>query len=87
MTQHHTSQELDLPAVLTHSVVAQLHTQFSKPSQQTTVINAGAVASFDSSALALLLEAKRSGCTVSNIPSALMDFAHLHGIASLLQEV
>jgi ABC-type transporter Mla MlaB component len=87
MPSHAAAQELILPSELNHKTVKQvlplLKTQTAEPLR----LNAKAVESFDSSALALLLLAKRLGYSLEGIPDALMDLADLHGIGKLFKAV
>jgi phospholipid transport system transporter-binding protein len=85
---------LVLPAELTHDqagaccrmLVQGLRTQ----AEPVVVADAGALARFDSSALAVLLECRRESLVVgktfsiSRMPARLRDLATLYGVAELL---
>ena len=89
-----------LPAELTHrqarqtldALQAQLRTSSSKGSTATSgwVVDASALQVFDSSALAVLLECRRSALAaqqpfaVRGLPSALAGLAAMYGVAELL---
>jgi phospholipid transport system transporter-binding protein len=84
---------ISLPAVLTHSESAafaqSLASQVASSGQQVQV-DASALRSFDSSALAVLLSVRRAALAerkafhVSNLPARLGQLAGLYGVAELL---
>lgn len=88
---------LVLPAQLTHAEASPCCRMLaqalrSDPGQQ-AVADASALRHFDSSALAVLLEARREALAlgksfaVSQLPARLRDLAALYGVAGLLPDV
>ncbi len=88
---------LKLPAAVTlaqaQPLLAQLTAALAAAAAgggKTLVIDASAVQSFDSSALALLLEAQREAhagglvCSLVKAPAKLMELARLYGVEALL---
>jgi phospholipid transport system transporter-binding protein len=88
---------LKLPAAVTLAQAQDLLSQLGAAvaaaaagGSKSLVIDASAVQSFDSSALALLLEAQREAhaaglvCSLTNAPAKLMELARLYGVESLL---
>jgi phospholipid transport system transporter-binding protein len=85
---------LVLPARLTHDQAGpcvQMLVQALRAQSETAVIaDAGALAQFDSSALAVLLECRREAqaagktFSVSRLPPRLRELAALYGVAELL---
>ncbi len=88
---------LVLPAELTHRqarACAQLLLQaLQGETQSQVVVDAGPLATFDSSALAVLLEcrraavAERKGLVVKDMPAGLASLAGLYGVQELLPAV
>jgi phospholipid transport system transporter-binding protein len=85
---------LVLPAELTHdhagACVRMLAQALRSQPEPAVVADAGALAKFDSSALAVLLECRREALalgksfSVSRMPARLRDLATLYGVAQLL---
>jgi phospholipid transport system transporter-binding protein len=85
---------LVLPPKLTHdeapACVLMLRQGLAGQTGSSTVVDAGALAQFDSSALAVLLECRREssalgrGFAVKSLPSRLRELASLYGVAGLL---
>jgi phospholipid transport system transporter-binding protein len=85
---------LVLPAELTHEHAAaccRMLAQAMRSQPETSVVaDAGGLARFDSSALAVLLESRREALaigkklSVSRLPPRLRDLAALYGVADLL---
>ncbi|MBT2300555.1 MULTISPECIES: lipid asymmetry maintenance protein MlaB [Variovorax] len=85
---------LVLPPKLTHdeapACVLMLRQGLAGQAGSSTVVDAGALAQFDSSALAVLLECRREssalgrGFAVKGLPSRLRELASLYGVAGLL---
>jgi phospholipid transport system transporter-binding protein len=85
---------LVLPPKLTHddapACVLMLRQGLAGQTGSSTVVDAGALAQFDSSALAVLLECRREssalgrGFAVKGLPSRLRELASLYGVAGLL---
>jgi len=85
---------LKLPAAVTleHApgLLAQLAAAVGAAGAGPLVIDAAAVTEFDTSALALLLEARRQGaahgfaCELRGAPPKLMELAALYGVESML---
>lgn len=85
---------LSLPAELTHvqakSCLQQLTVGLAAETASSVVVDATALGRFDSSALAVLLELRRSSLragktlAVQGLPSKLSDLAALYGIEELL---
>jgi phospholipid transport system transporter-binding protein len=85
---------LILPAELTHEQAAaccrMLAQAMRAPSEPAIVADAAALAKFDSSALAVLLECRREALalgktfSVSRLPARLRELATLYGVAELL---
>jgi phospholipid transport system transporter-binding protein len=85
---------LVLPPKLTHdeapACVLMLRQGLAGQNGSSTVVDAGALAQFDSSALAVLLECRREssalgrGFAVKGLPSRLRELASLYGVAGLL---
>ena len=85
---------LVLPAELTHEHAAaccrMLAQALRSQPEANVVADAGALARFDSSALAVLLESRREALalgktfSVSRLPARLRDLAALYGVADLL---
>ena len=88
---------LVLPTELTHrqaSVALRMLLQALKAQREPqVVVDAGALAAFDSSALAVLLECRRAavsegrGFMVKALPPALASLAGLYGVQELLPSV
>jgi len=88
---------LVLPAELTHrqarACVQLLLQGLRRESGSQIVVDAGPLATFDSSALAVLLEcrraavAERKGLVVRAMPAGLASLAGLYGVAELLPTV
>lgn len=88
------AESLQLPAELTHAqarACAQaLSAQISAASQDRVDVDASALATFDSSALAVLLDCRRaalaSGKTLAvlGLPAGLQSMARLYGVQALL---
>lgn len=87
---------LVLPAELTHEHAAacarMLAQGMRSHSESAVVADAGALARFDSSALAVLLECRREALAlgktfaVARLPGKLRDLANLYGVAELLPD-
>ncbi|CAN7596306.1 STAS domain-containing protein [Variovorax sp. LjRoot290] len=85
---------LVLPPKLTHddapACVLMLRQGLAGQTGSSTVVDATALAQFDSSALAVLLECRREssalgrGFAVKGLPSRLRELASLYGVAGLL---
>lgn len=85
---------LVLPPKLTHdeapACVLMLRQGLAGQTGSSTVVDAGALAQFDSSALAVLLECRREssalgrGFAVKGLPLRLRELASLYGVAGLL---
>lgn len=85
---------LVLPAELTHKQAAaclvMLRQATHTAGEQTVVADASALTQFDSSALAVLLECRRScllegkSFAVHGMPARLAELARLYGVAALL---
>ncbi|VTU17518.1 STAS domain-containing protein [Variovorax sp. RA8] len=85
---------LVLPPKLTHdeapACVLMLRQGLAGQSESSTVVDASALAQFDSSALAVLLECRREssalgrGFAVKGLPPRLRELASLYGVAGLL---
>ena len=85
---------LVLPPKLTHAeapaCLYMLQQGLAGKSDTSTVVDASALAHFDSSALAVLLECRREssalgrGFAVKGLPARLRELAALYGIAGLL---
>ncbi|HYP82381.1 STAS domain-containing protein [Variovorax sp.] len=85
---------LVLPAKLTHqeaaACVRMLQQGVNGQSGSSTVVDAGGLTQFDSSALAVLLECRREavglgrGFAVKGLPPRLRELATLYGVAALL---
>ncbi|CAN7600229.1 STAS domain-containing protein [Variovorax sp. LjRoot84] len=85
---------LVLPPKLTHddapACVLMLRQGLAGQTGSSTVVDASALAQFDSSALAVLLECRREssalgrGFAVKGLPSRLRELASLYGVAGLL---
>jgi phospholipid transport system transporter-binding protein len=85
---------LILPAELTHEQAAaccrMLAQGMRAPNEAAVVADAAALAKFDSSALAVLLDCRREALalgktfSVSRLPARLRDLATLYGVAELL---
>jgi phospholipid transport system transporter-binding protein len=85
---------LVLPAKLTHdeapACMRMLQQGVAGNNGSSTVVDAGALAQFDSSALAVLLECRREvlalgrGFAVKALPTRLRELASLYGVAALL---
>ena len=85
---------LVLPPKLTHNdapaCVLMLRQGLAGQTGSSTVVDATALAQFDSSALAVLLECRREssalgrGFAVKGLPSRLRELASLYGVAGLL---
>jgi phospholipid transport system transporter-binding protein len=87
---------LDLPATLTQDQARACLDQLTSglPSEAAqVVVNAAALRSFDSSALAVLLEVRRESARIGKrfavqaLPQRLRDLAALYGIEGLLPSV
>lgn len=88
---------LVLPAELTHRQAAaslrMLLQALKAQDESLVVVDAGALATFDSSALAVLLECRRAavlenrGFVVKALPPALASLAGLYGVQELLPAV
>jgi phospholipid transport system transporter-binding protein len=87
---------LDLPATLTQDQARECLDQLTSglPSEAAqVVVNASALRSFDSSALAVLLEIRRESARIGKrfavqaLPQRLRDLAALYGIEGLLPSV
>ena len=88
---------LVLPAELTHrqasDALRMLLQALKAQREPQVVVDAGALASFDSSALAVLLECRRAavsegrGFMVKALPPALASLAGLYGVQELLPSV
>ncbi|MDB5732384.1 MAG: sulfate transporter/antisigma-factor antagonist [Variovorax sp.] len=87
---------LALPATLTHdeapACLHQLRQGLGARATSPVVVDAGALAHFDSSALAVLLECRREAeraaraFSVRGLPPRLRELATLYGVAGLLPE-
>jgi phospholipid transport system transporter-binding protein len=85
---------LVLPSKLTHddapACMRMLQQGLAGQTDTSTVVDASALAQFDSSALAVLLECRREssaigrGFAVKGLPPRLRELAALYGVASLL---
>lgn len=75
------------PAELTHGQAMQILARLqSGDAKACSVVDLSALGSFDSSALAVLLAARRrpQGCRFTNVPSNLARLASLYGLDGLL---
>ena len=86
---------LSLPAVLTHAQAGPCLEQLSAgmaAGPQQVVLDAQALQEFDSSALAVLLELRRTclrlgkQLTIEGAPARRMHWASLYGVSALLQD-
>lgn len=85
---------LVLPSKLTHeeapACMRMLQQGVAGNSGSSTVVDAGALEQFDSSALAVLLECRREatalgrGFSVKGLPARLRELGSLYGVAALL---
>ncbi len=88
------SSTISLPSSLTmgsaSAELSRLREQLSKASDDRVSIDGGALAVFDSSAIAVLLDLRREGLRrdvqlqVQNLPPRLRDLMALYGVAELL---
>jgi phospholipid transport system transporter-binding protein len=84
--------DLSLPATLRHEQAMSWLAQLRLPAQagQTLVLDASALRSFDSSALACLIEVRRrviawgGSIQVTGLPDRLQRLAQVYGLADLL---